>query len=195
MSDMYKMIKDKNNISTLDKAFDLAEKIWSDFKNLNISNEKALIENSKDMTSKRKGNATSNLEYIEYEIKTHKIKYRNRHNQLEKSFEKYLNNIKADNIKKDESYIDFQFNLNNNSYICELKPTEDQTEIKYAVRSAIGQILGYAHNKNYDFKIIVFQDKPKTENLLFLDYLKNNHNIFYLYEISEGIFVGNILKD
>ena len=193
MADMYIMIKNKKNISTLDKVFDLAEEIWDDFRNLNISKEKELINNNKELNSNRKGNATSNLEYVEYEIKAQKIKYRNRHNSLEKSFENFLKSINADKIIKDELYIDFQFTLNKNLYICELKPTDDQTEIKYAVRSAVGQILGYAFDKKFDFKIIVFQDKPKTENIRFLEYLRTNHNIFYLYEVSEGLFEGNIL--
>ena len=127
-------------------------------------------------------------------MRAHKILRRNPHNKMEKSFRKYLEDVKkAQNIVQDENYIDFQFDFNNQKYICELKPSDSQKDIKYAVQSAAGQILRYSFDKTFDYKIIIFQGKPDKENLQFLEYLRNEHNIFYLYEESEGIFRGNIL--
>ncbi len=194
MSDMQASIVQSERISTLEDAFHLADIIWDEYINFNILQEKETIKNNKDLTANQRTNATSNLEYIEYEIKAQKVKYRNRHNSLEKSFKKFLELIKVQDIEKDKTYIDFQFIQNNKQYICELKPTDDEKEIKYAVQGAIGQILGYSYNKNYDEKIIVFQNKPSGENLKFLNYLKSQHQISYLYETKEGYFEGNILN-
>ena len=81
---------------------------------------------------------------------------------------------------QDENYIDFQFEYENKKHICELKPSNNQKEISYAIQSATGQILRYAYNKPFDFKVIVFQNEPKDENLVFLEYLKDKHDIYYL---------------
>jgi len=122
------------------------------------------------------------------------VQRRNLHNRLEKSFNKYLEKVvNAQNIVQDDNYIDFQFELKGKRYICELKPSEDQREISYAIQSAIGQVLRYSYNRNYDVKVIVFQKEPDEENLRFLEYLKHSHNIYYLYEVKDTLFKGNCL--
>lgn len=194
MAELYLAIKNNEQYKNLESAITVAEKIWDDFKNMNLAHERDIIENS-DLSESERTNATSSLDYIEYEIKAHKIIRRNPHNHLESSFYQFLSNIiNAKKIQQNISYIDFCFELNDKKYICELKPSENQREISYALQGAIGQILRYSLNRNFDYKIIVFQGKPKDENLQFLEYLKEYHNIYYLYEEKIGIFKGNILS-
>jgi len=192
MSEMYMAIKNYENFTSLKEVFEFGVNAWDDYVHFDIQEEKNAFRYG-NLNSNKKRNATSSLELIEYEMKAHKIKRRNPHNQLEKSFKEFLEiNKKVQNIIQDEDYIDFQFEFDNKNYICELKPSDNQNEIKYAIQSAIGQILSYSYDKNFDFKVIVFQNKPNRENIKFLEYLKNNHNIYYLYEESFGIFKGNL---
>lgn len=194
MSELYLTIKDYEKFSDIAETIELSANLWDDYTNFNLTAEKNSIKYSRKLSENQKSNATSSLELIEYEMRAHKILRRNPHNKMEKSFRKYLEDVKkAQNIVQDENYIDFQFDFNNQKYICELKPSDNQKDIKYAVQSATGQILRYSFDKTFDYKIIVFQGKPDKENLQFLEYLRNEHNIFYLYEESEGIFRGNIL--
>lgn len=196
MSEMYKAIKDYEKISSLDDAFNIANIIWDDYKNFDIKYEQNAIKHNKDLSPEQKRNATSSIEAIEYDIKAHKILRHNPHNKLEKSFRTFLeskNNV--NDIMQDKAYIDFQFIYNNKKYICELKPSDDQKDIMYAIQSATGQIIRYAMNTNHDYKVIVFQGKPDNENEKYLEYLKNEHKIYYLYEDEEGVFQGNIMHE
>lgn len=192
ISDFHIAIKESERFSDIGDVINHAAWLWEDYHKLNIGNERRVVNNSFETDWKRK-NATSNLDYIEYEMNAHIILRRNFHNKLEKSFKKYLRkNIKAENIIQDDDCIDFKFDLGNKKYICELKPSSNQNEIKYAIQSAVGQILRYSYNKNFNYKIIVFQNEPKDANLEFLNYLENEHKIHYLYETSNGNFYGNI---
>ncbi len=196
MSEMYIAIGRHKQFSTIEDALKFGVDSWNDYCHFDIEEEKLAIKNNRDLSSVQRKNATSNLELIEYYIKAYKIQRRNPHNHLEKSFRKFLEaNKKIQNIIQNDDCIDFHFELDNKRYICELKPSNNQKEIKYAVQSAIGQILGYSYNKNYDLKVIVFQNKPDKKNLKFLEYLADEHNIHYLYEKSDAIFKGNILQN
>lgn len=66
-------------------------------------------------------------------------------------------------------------------------------DILYVIQSAIGQIIKYSFEKEFDYKVIVFQGKPNRENTKFLEYLKAEYNIYYLYEVKEALFKGNCL--
>ena len=193
MSELYLAIKENEKYKTLEDAMHTAENIWEEYSKFNMDTTREIINYASWLSKAKKRNATPDAELIAYEIKAHKIFRRNLHNKLEKSFRKFLEKkVKAQRIIQDEDCIDFQFILNNKKYICELKPSENQKDIKYAVQSAIGQILGYSFNRNYDYKIIIFQGVPDKNQLRFLDYLKNEHNIYFLYEVSNGEFKGNI---
>lgn len=193
MSELYLAIKNNEKFSDISQSIEFAVNLWEEYTDFNLSVEKNLIKYNKNLSKEQKRNATSSIELIEYEMRTHKIQRRNSHNKLEQSFRKYLEDVKkAQNIIQDDNYIDFQFEFNNQKYICELKPSDNQKDIMYAVQSATGQILRYSFDKAFDFNVIVFQGKPNKENLQFLDFLKKEHNIFYLYEDSYGIYKGNI---
>lgn len=194
MSELYSIIKNHEKFKSIEEAIYVAENLWDEYSNFNLNIEKAIIKNDSTLSENKKRNATSNIDLIEYEMKVH-VQRRNLHNKLEKSFNEYLRNISlVQNIVQDENYIDFQFEYENKKHICELKPSDNQKEISYAIQSATGQILRYAYNKPFDFKVIVFQNEPKDENLVFLEYLKDKHDIYYLYEIEYGLFKGNCLK-
>lgn len=194
MAEMYLAIKNHEKFTSLEEVLEFGVNAWDDYIHFDIEEEKNNIRyNIADENKKR--NATSSLELIEYEIKAHKIQRRNPHHQLEKSFRKYLETkISAKDIKQDEAYIDFHFTLNDKKYICELKPSDDQKDILYAIQSAIGQIIKYSFEKEFDYKVIVFQGKPNRENTKFLEYLKAEYNIYYLYEVKEALFKGNCIN-
>ena len=193
MSEFYHIIKTQEKYQNLTDAMYIAEIIWDEYSNFNLAIEKELIKNDPTLSENKRRNATSCIELVEYEMKVH-VQRRNLHNQLEKSFNNFLKNkVNAQKIVQDDNYIDFHFELNNQRYICELKPSDNQKEISYAIQSAIGQVLRYSYNRNYDVKVIVFQKEPNEENLRFLEYLKNKHGIYYLYEAQFAIFKGNCL--
>ncbi len=194
MSELYFIIKNHEKFKSIKEAIYVADNLWEEYSNFNLNIEKAIIENDTTLSENKKRNATSNIDLIEYEMRVH-VQRRNLHNKLEKSFNEYLSSVLLiQNIVQDENYIDFQFEYKNQKYICELKPSDNQKEISYAIQSAIGQILRYAYNKPFDIKVIVFQNEPKDENLSFLEYLKDKHSIYYLYEIKHGISTGNCLN-
>ena len=198
-SQLYTTIGEYEKFSDLEHILSYGRDLWADYNETNSSDydanfEKKIIKNS-NFSKKRKRNATTSSEYVEYIIKEHKIIRRNPHNKLEQSNKKYLSNVvNVSNIVRDSDFIDYQFNYNSKKYICELKPSSNQTEIKYAIQSAIGQILRYSYEKEFDVRIIVFQKEPKDENLKFLEYLYREFNLYYLYEKSYGKFKGNILN-
>ncbi len=193
MSELYHIIKNNEKHKDLGELIRTAEIIWNEHITFNVKVEKEIIKNDRRLSENKRKNATSSIDLIEYEMKAY-VQRRNLHNRLEKSFNKYLEKVvNAQNIVQDDNYIDFQFELKGKRYICELKPSEDQREISYAIQSAIGQVLRYSYNRNYDVKVIVFQKEPDEENLRFLEYLKHSHNIYYLYEVKDTLFKGNCL--
>ncbi|MCD8024440.1 MAG: hypothetical protein LUE64_02785, partial [Candidatus Gastranaerophilales bacterium] len=103
MADLYLAIKNEEKYVNLENAISLAEIIWDEFQNFSTPYEKVRIEHG-NLTTSQKTNATSSLDYIEYEIKAYKIIRKNPHNHLEQSFYSFLNNIKAQNIRQDKTY-------------------------------------------------------------------------------------------
>lgn len=193
MAEMLKVLKKIESMRTIDEVIKLGEIIWDEYVNWNFEKELNDIENDKSISNHQKSNATSSIEFIEYTTKAFIIKRHNKHHSLEESFNNYLNSIGATNIVQDINYIDFQFDFNNKKYICELKPTDNQSDIKYAVRMALGQLIEYSYDKHYDYKVIVLESTPQNSNKKFLDYLKNNYGIYYLYKTQGNAFKGNIL--
>lgn len=194
MSELYLTIKNNEMFKDLGDVIRVADILWQEFSSFNIEIEKEIIKNDHTLSENKRKNATTDIELTEYEMKVH-VQRCNLHNKLEISFNEYLKEVaNAQNIVQDDNYIDFHFELKGQKYICELKPSEDQRDISYAIQSAIGQVLRYSYNKNFDIKVIVFQKEPNEENLKFLEYLKNEHNIYYLYEIKHALFKGNCLN-
>ncbi len=138
MSDMYSVIKTHYNILTLQDAMRAGDEVLDEYDIFNPRKEGDKINNYKDYSKNKKGNATTNLDEIVYLTKAHKV--------------------------------------------------------KYAIRGAVGQLLEYSYynKKRFDYKIIIIQSKPNKKSLNFLNYLKENHNIYYLYEKSINKFTGNI---
>lgn len=194
MSNLYLMIKSNENYQNLSDAIKVGKIIWDKYSDFGFKIARDIINNNPTLSENKRRNATQKIELVEYEIKV-LVQRHNLHNKLEKSFNKYLKNIaQVQNIVQDENYIDFHFDFNNQKCICELKPSSNQKEINYAIQNAVGQILRYSYNRDFDIKIIVFQNEPNNENLKFLDYLKNKHNIYYLYEVKNALFKGNCLN-
>lgn len=160
-----------------------------------IEQENKKILKNTTLSDKQKTNATAKNDFT-YLAKEITVQYHCYHSKLEKSFNIFLNKIKANNIQQNQEYIDFLFSFNGKNFICELKPSKNKKEIQYAIRRATGQILEYTFHKQkkskFDYLVIVFQNKPAEKEQHFLSYLKEFHNIFYLREIKNGQFVGNI---
>lgn len=192
MCDLQTKIKKVYDLSNFENLIECSSNIWNEYINFNIINANNEVKKTTWACNKKR-NATCELKFIDYKIQEHYIRRYNRHNILEKAFKNYLENIKASNIIQDEDYIDFQFELNNQKFVCELKPSENQKEITWAIRDAVGQILGYSYDKELTKRIIIFQGKPKEKNKAFLDYLEKEHQIYYLYEGNKGNFYGNAL--
>ncbi|UOG91477.1 MAG: hypothetical protein L3K52_14935 [Candidatus Thiothrix sulfatifontis] len=87
--------------------------------------------------------------------------------------------LKEKNIvpTEDDNYIDVQYRKNGRLFFSEIKPT-DNIETKYAIRSAIGQILEYNfEHKNKANLEIVIGSKPKRREVEFV----NSLNIILTY--------------
>ena len=135
-------------------------------------------------------NATSENEYY-VEFRTYIRKVKNLHNKLEKSFEKFLEE-KDIRFDANEGYIDFSLTIDNEKYICELKPTQDVKDLKIALRTAIGQLIeyNYYYKKSKAKMIFVANHKPTPTQIGFLGKL----GIRYLYQKEFGKFSGNALE-
>lgn len=192
MSQLFRELKKLDNYVTIEDTLERKDVIWNEYNRANLQEEYDYIESRTDWDEDRRTNATSNLGQIEYDLHAHKVICHYRHNPLEDSFEKFLISIGATQICRNKGFTDFQFEYKNEKYICELKPTDDDNQRKYAIRGAIGQILHYAYNKDFNYKIIVFQGEPNEDCEKFLDYLRKEHGIYYMYEVKKGKFEGNI---
>ncbi len=196
--------KDKNEKT---RGFFYGSKLkdeWLFKKEMNLNDLMKHNSEKAEISDDKKINATAQADYIQYQRKALLVKYKTKHNKLEKSFKKFLENTlekqNLDSIKQDINYIDYQFKDKDTHYICELKPSNtDKKSIKYSIRSSLGQLLEYSfkqEEKNKDSnigKIIVFQHNPTDDNLKFLNHLKEKFGIYYLYEESEGVFKGNAI--
>lgn len=105
------------------------------------------------------------------------------HSVLQGKFVAYLKEQDI-NPTEDKNYIDVQYIVNNNLIYSEIKPT-DNIVPKYAIRSAIGQLLEYQYRNKRSAELeIVIGKEPSTEDIEFvkslgmiLTYL-NEHNQF-----------------
>lgn len=176
-------------------CYEFSFQAWAHCKNFNLSRIISEISNNPLLNTSQKTNGTTEAKCTEYVYKQlFGLRY-NKHNPLEKSFKKFLisKGIKESDIKQNCHFIDFVFIHKGKNYLCELKPST-QSQIKYAVRNAIGQLLEYEYKDNliYDYKVIVFQEKTTKEEKLYLDHLKENHGLYFLTELKKGYFEGNL---
>ncbi len=197
----------ENSIKGFYKFQELAEKVeknihvfshdaWLNRDKIEPNEVQNELEDNHDLNEKQRTNATSEIKGLRYVAKYIKYFCNNKHNPLEKSFKNFLlsSGVEEKNIKQNKHYIDFIFSHKDKKYICELKPSDNVKEIKYAIRSALGQIIEYNYDdKNeYDYKVIVFQKKPNKDYLKFLEHLETNYKIYYLTEIKKNNFIGNL---
>jgi len=110
-------------------------------------------------------NSTSNLPF-EYWVEG-KRAVNPYHSILQAKFVSYLRKNKIIPLE-DKDFIDVQYEENGVLYFSELKPTNN-IKTKYAIRSAIGQILEYSYKSNKKAKLeIVVGSKPKKEEIEFV---------------------------
>jgi len=103
------------------------------------------------------------------------------HAKLQARFVEYLSKIKVE-YEENKDYIDVQYNLDNENYFCEIKPTQN-VDSKYAIRIAVGQLLEYQYLNNSDAKLeIVLSSKPREKEIEFVKSL--NMKLTYLDEFT-----------
>lgn len=85
-----------------------------------------------------------------------------RHHALQTRFHKYLKDIGATKIHPDLDRVDIRFNLKGiGPVLAEIKPTTDKT-VRFAIRTAIGQLLDYRQATNGDPKLLIVIETEPT---------------------------------
>ncbi len=104
--------------------------------------------------------------YIRY-IQARELTVTPRHHEVQKRFEAYIRNNGASGIVADHRGVDIQFSLKQRGYVlAEIKPC-DRSDARYAVRTAMGQLLDYRqrHKKKEVHLLIVLEIKPSDEDI------------------------------
>ena len=88
---------------------------------------------------------------------------------------------------ENKDYIDVQYHLDKEAYLCEIKPTMNM-DSKYAIRIAIGQLLEYQYLNNKDAKLeIVISTKPRDEEIEFVKSL--GMRLTYLDDLTNEFII------
>lgn len=104
-------------------------------------------------------------DYVRY-VRIHEIKVSARHSALQKCFRAFLEKEGARAIKENVAGVDIQFSLTVVGHVlAELKPCDDG-EVRYAVRTAMGQLLDYTqrHPKKPVRSLVVVDRVPNDED-------------------------------
>lgn len=110
-----------------------------------------------------KSNRPTDAAYMRY-IKAMEVKVSPKHDRLQKAFVRFLKSVGAKKVREDKEYIDVQFSRDGKDFIAEVKPSEDSAT-KYAIRSAVGQVLEYRFAKNQSaIPLIVLSSKPSSQD-------------------------------
>lgn len=114
--------------------------------------------------------------YLRY-VQAYEIEITPRHNELQSRFETYLMERGISEVRPDVASVDLRFrDPKNGLVLAEVKPC-DKTNVRYAIRSAIGQLLDYR------------QRTPEKVNMMIVLNLKPN-NTDKMLAISNGFAVA-----
>lgn len=151
-----------------------------------IPNRKQADEYSKKKkSSERKGSNRPTEMLYEYWVQGKRTVHP-RHATLQDAFVLHLESKGITCEQNSPEYIDLIYNHKNKLYITEVKPSEI-VGTKYAIRSAIGQLLEYRHTIKQPAAIlhIVLDAKPKKNEIEFVKSL----GIMISYKEESGVFV------
>ena len=111
-----------------------------------------------------KSGGTSKTSYVRY-VESYETKISPEHNNLQKAFKKYLQKIGYDGIKEDVAHVDIRFESKHGCQVLvEVKPCTI-LNARYAIRTAMGQLLDYQQRQGETCKLIVVtQVKPNKED-------------------------------
>jgi hypothetical protein len=108
------------------------------------------------------------------------------HAKLQAKFVEYLSKNRIVYLEN-KDYIDVQYHLDKEAYLCEIKPTMNM-DSKYAIRIAIGQLLEYQYLNNKDAKLeIVISTKPRDEEIEFVKSL--GMRLTYLDDLTNEFII------
>lgn len=100
--------------------------------------------------------------------KAQQIVVERRERKLAEQFEKWLKSVGAKDIELESEYVDVQCTHRGKRHLFELKSCLDKRMTKYAVRSALGQVLEYSlfpGRKATDYSAVVIDQVPSNDVL------------------------------
>jgi hypothetical protein len=111
-------------------------------------------------------------------VREHEVSVSPRHAELQRRFRQFIETIGATAVSENVAAVDICFTLpDHGRVLAEVKPC-DAGETRYAVRTAIGQLLDYAQrHKNETKLLIVVEIRPPPEDIALA--LANGFGIAY----------------
>ncbi len=117
--------------------------------------------------SKRNGSSPPATDpYVRY-VQRQEITVTPRHHELQKLFKAHMETKGALKIRADQAGVDIQFRLDGHGHVlAEIKPC-DKSDTRYAVRTAMGQLLDYQqrHTVKSAELLVVLEAKPSDEDI------------------------------
>lgn len=134
------------------------------------------------VASKKSGNRPARKPYTRY-ISDHEMTISPRHHELQSDFCEYLKLCEYEEIEEDKKFVDVRFkNKDGDVIFCEVKPC-NKSNARFAIRTAIGQILDYKHSEqNHSKSILVLEIKPKKVDMDLA--LSNGFSVAYPHKDS-----------
>lgn len=115
--------------------------------------------------SSKRGNAPANSPYLRY-VSQYEVTVNPKHSQLQNQFIQHLKSINIPQPKENKNYVDLQYKDPGRGLIfAEVKPC-DVGNARFAIRTAIGQLLDYRHlSKKAASLLIVLDVVPKANHI------------------------------
>ena len=109
------------------------------------------------------GNTSAPTQGLKHYLVNFEAKVSPRHHELQDRFEKWLEKSNAD-LRRNINFVDLRFKRGDSrSVFAEIKPC-DAANVRYAIRTAIGQLLDYAHKESTDHLLIVVEVEPSLSD-------------------------------
>jgi hypothetical protein len=104
--------------------------------------------------------------YLRY-VEAYEVQITPRHDALQTSFERFITSDGATDLKPNVESVDLRYrDANKGAILVEIKPCE-RASARYAIRTAIGQLLDYRQRASDDASLlVVLETKPMEEDRL-----------------------------
>ena len=115
-------------------------------------------QNIDDAEEKGSG-STAKSSYMRY-VEAFEVKVTPRHNELQKAFVEFIRQAGATGIAEDRNNVDLKFSHpDKGNILSEIKPCTSDS-VRFAIRTAIGQLLDYRQKMACDGLLIVVDAQP-----------------------------------